>query len=184
MAILDFLNKNTVGKEDAENPQTFTPKSNVSRGPGGKFVSKKKIVEEKKVIEEKKVEKKPSPKVSKDDIDKFYGPIMAPAAGKEIKKYYANKKWYFAIEDLIFLLAADPPIKPINELKVDSRFKSLFEKNVKTFNEVLVSDFKGVSEILRLVIKEYNATFPGSLLRWLEDISTHEFVKPQKEDEI
>lgn len=169
MAILDFLNKSKVDKPlDSSN---FTPKSEVTRGPGGKFVSKKKI-------ETKTVDKKPE-----IQNDKFYGPFIAPAAGKEVRKYYANKKWYFAIEDLIFLLSSDPPIIPINKLKVDPKFKDLFEKNVKAFDGIDCADFKTVSEILRLIIKTYNASFPGSLLRWLEDISTHEFVKPQKEDE-
>jgi hypothetical protein len=187
MAILDFLNKN---KEDKpSDTDKFTPKSEVTRGPGGKFVSKKKT-EAKTVDHKPEVEHKHEAEHKTEvdhkheaEKDKFYGPFMIPAAGKEARKYYANKKWYFAIEDLACLLSADPPIKPINELRSDPKFKDLFEKHVKTIDGVDCSDIKGISEILRLIIKTYDATFPGSLFSWLEDISTHEFVKPQTKNE-
>jgi len=164
MAILDFLNKK---KEESPTPvETFTPKAAPARGPGGKFVSQKKAVI-KKEIDESKVE----------------GPFLAPFAGKEIKKYYANKKWYFAIEELIFLLSSDPPLKPLDQLKNDPKFKDLFEKEIRTIDGADYADGDGSIEILRKIIKTHNANFPGSLFWWLEDISTHKLEKIEDEGE-
>jgi len=155
MAILNFLKKKK--KESPSPVETFTPKVAPARGPGGKFVSKKKVVI-KKEIDERKVE----------------GPFMAPFAGKEIRKFYANGKWYFSVEDLLFLLNANPPIKPLEQLKGEKSFEKVLENRIKTINEVDCADYKGTVEILKDIIKIHSADFPGSLFRWLEDISTHE----------
>jgi len=171
MAILNFLNKK---KEESPPPvETFVPKVAPPRGPGGKFVSKD------KPVEVQAPQEKPKKKV---DQTKVEGPFMAPFAGKEIKKYYANGKWYFSIEELIFLLSSDPPLKPLDQLKNDPKFKDLFEKEIKTIDGVDYADGAGTIEILREIIQTYNATFPGSLFRWLEDIATHELEKPKDEE--
>jgi len=163
MAILNFLKK----KKDESLPpvETFVPKAAPARDPGGKFVSKKKVTIKKEI-----------------DESKVKGPFMAPFAGKEIKKYYAKKKWYFSIEDLIFLLSSDPPFEPLDQLKNDPKFKDLFEKEIRTIDGVDYADGDGSIEILREIIQTYNATFPGSLFRWLEDIATHELEKPKDEE--
>lgn len=164
MPILNFLNK----KKDESPPpvETFAPKVAPVRGPGGKFMSQKKAVI-KKEIDEGKVE----------------GPFMAPFAGKEIKKYYANRKWYFSIEELIFLLSSNPPLEPLDQLKNNPKFKDLFEKEIRTIDGVDCADVDGAIEILRKIIKTNDANFPGSLFWWLEDISTHKLEKPEDEEE-
>jgi len=164
MAILNFLKK----KKDESLPpvETFVPKAAPARDPGGKFVSKKKVTIKKEI-----------------DESKVKGPFMAPFAGKEIKKYYAKKKWYFSIEDLIFLLSSDPPLKPLNQLKNIPKFKDLFEKEIRIIDGVDCADCDGSIEILRKIIKTHNANFPGSLFRWLEDISTHKLEKIEDEKE-
>ena len=164
MAILNFLNKK---KEESPPPvETFVPKVAPPRGPGGKFVSPKKVVIKKEI-----------------DEGKTEGPFMAPFAGKEIKKYYANGKWYFSIEELIFLLSSDPPLKPLDQLKNDPKFRDLFEKEIRTIDGVDCADCDGSIEVLSQIIKVYNASFPGSLFRWLEDISTHKLEKIKDEKE-
>lgn len=164
MAILNFLNKK---KEESPPPvETFVPKVAPPRGPGGKFVSPKKVVIKKEI-----------------DEGKTEGPFMAPFAGKEIKKYYANGKWYFSIEELIFLLSSDPPLKPLDQLKNDPKFKDLFEKEIRIIDGVDCADCDGSIEILRKIIKTHNANFPGSLFRWLKDISTHKLEKIEDEKE-
>lgn len=175
MAILDFFNK---GKKDEviDSPPAFAPKSEVLRGPGGKFISKKKVTTKKEA--KKDVEKEPEM-----DTNKIRGPFMAPFAGKEIRKFYTNKRWYFAIDDLIYLLSSDPSLKPIEELKVDPRFKDLFEKKIKVIEGIGCMSCKGASETLQSIVKAYNATFPGSLFRWLEDISSQEFVEIKNNEE-
>lgn len=196
MAILDFLNKQKEEEEKNTPEQTFAPKSMPVRGPGGKFVSKKKPIEDKKKIKDtnKSTEnKKILVKDKEINENKTEGPFMAPFAGKEVRKFYFNKKWYFAVQDLIFLLAADPPFPPFEELKKKKEFKSIFEKNLIIIKEadlsekvgpteeedmyikVSCADATGSIEILRGIIKSYNASFPGSLFRWLEDISTFKF---------
>ena len=164
MAILDFLNKK---KEKSLPPvEPFAPKVAPQRGPGGKFVSKKKVVVKKEI-----------------DENKVQGPFMAPFAGKEIRKFYVNGKWYYSIEDLVLLLNADPPIKPLGQLKREKNFKEVLEKRIEVINEIDCADYKGTVEILSKIIKTCNANFPGSLFRWLEDISTHELEKPKDEEE-
>lgn len=188
MAILDFFNKkdNEIQKEEVvalQETQDYTPKSMPKRGAGGKFVSKKKL------------------EIKKDEPikGKVHGPIMAPFAGKEIRKFYANKRWYFAIQDLIFLLASDPPFPSLSQLKEKKEFKEFFDKNIVVFKEedlsentspnesknyinVDCADSEGSMEILREIIRFYKASFPGSLLRWIEDISTHEFIEIKNEE--
>ena len=164
MAILDFLNKKK--EEPSATAEPFTPRPSPPRGRGGKFVSKKKVVVKKEI-----------------DENKVQGPFLAPFAGKEIKKYYANRKWYFSIEELIFLLSSDPPLKPLDQLKNNPKFKDLFEKEIRTIDGVDCTDCDGSMEILRKIIKTYNANFPGSLFWWLEDISTHKLEKPKDEEE-
>lgn len=161
MAILDFLNKaKTEDFKSDKYEETFSPKTPPRRGPGGKFVSKKKAVV-KKEIDKKGVQ----------------GPFMAPFAGKEIRKFYLNGKWYYSIEDLLFLISADPPIKPIKQLKDGEDFREIFKDKTERIGDVECADCKRSIEILRDIIKATNASFPGSLFRWLEDISTH---KPEE----
>ena len=113
MAILDFLNKK---KEESPEPaQSFTPKTTPLRGPGGEFVSKKKAV---------------AHPVKKVDQTKVQGPFMAPFAGKEIRKFYFKRKWYYSIEDLVLLLNADPPLKPLVQLKREKDFEEVFPTEI------------------------------------------------------
>ena len=164
MAILDFLSKK---KEEASTTaESFTPRPSPPRGRGGKFVSKKKVVVKKEI-----------------DENKVQGPFMAPFAGKEIRKFHIGGKWYYSIEDLVLLLSADPPIKPLGQLKKEKNFKEVLEKRIEVINEIDCADYKGTVEILSKIIKTCNANFPGSLFRWLEDISTHELEKPKDEEE-
>jgi len=176
MAILNFLNKKK--EETALAGETFTPKPSPPRGPGGRFISSKKL-EESKLKTVKETQTPPKTQKPKTDQTKIQGPFMIPFAGKEIRKYFVDGQCYFSVQELIFLLLADPPVGPLEELKIDPRFKELFEKEIRTIDGFDCADGKGTAEILRAIIKNYKATFPGSLFRWLEDISAQ---KPETEE--
>lgn len=180
MAILNFLNKKK--KDESPSPvETFIPKVAPVRGPGGKFISKNKqsLMLRNKPEAGQTPHEDPKEKVVQN---KFQGPFLAPFAGKEIKKYYANRKWYFSIEELIFLLSSNPPLEPLDQLKNNPKFKDLFEKEIRTIGGVDYTDCDGSIKILREIIKTYKANFPGSLFRWLEDISTHKLEKTENEE--
>lgn len=179
MPIFDFLNKNTTDLVKPE--ESFTPKVTPMRGPGGKFVSKKKPVEPKEETA-KEVQTPHEHLKQKTDQTKVQGPFMSPFAGKEIQKFYTDKKWYFAIGELTCLLTSDPPVPPFDQLKDKKELKEIISQNIEKINEIDCADCVGSTKILEEVIKSYNATFPGSLFRWLEDISTLEFVEIEKDD--
>lgn len=163
-----------------ENGNTFAPKSDVARGAGGRFVSKKKDEPKESAESQKSTSKTAKTKTGSDD-DKVYGPMMAPFAGHEVRKFYTDGKWYFALSDLYSLLSSpNSTLDSYSDAKTDSEFEELFKKNLRMMADVECTTAKGASEILLAVIKARGATFPGSMFRWLDDVSAqpYEAIKP------
>jgi hypothetical protein len=179
MAITDFWKKKEEVKEE-----TFAPKVEPIRGPSGRFVSKKIKEEEIKPVVEEKVEtpifdtkkETPSKKTVPTVPTKAKGPFMVPFGGSEVRRFYMGK-WYYSIDDLLSFGYADPPIKSVANLKLEEKMKDIMEDVVK-INEVDCSDANCSLAILKSVMVNYHATFPGSILRWIEDISTLPFSEP------
>jgi hypothetical protein len=177
MAILDFLGNDKKGKNDSSSNQ-YGPKE-IKRDAGGKFVSKKKVEAEEKP--QKTTKKKKTSKTTKP-----LGPFIVPFGGKEIRRYYQNKKWYFSIEDLLSLGQLDKPLKKLSQLKNDPEVSEVFKKNMVTISGVDCADGKGSEEILRVIIEKFKLGLPGSLLRWIEDISKLPFniIEPSTDQPV
>lgn len=173
MALLGFLKKEDI-KEDS-----YTPKSNVTRGPGGKFVSKKKTTPVEQVKTPTDIK---TPPEKKPQHAKVYGPFMAPFSGHEIRKYSLGEKWFYSIEDLMLLLYSDPPFKVWKELKNVEKYKKIVDGKIKQFEEVDCLDEKTAQIVLLDIIKTHGAQFPGSLFRWLSDISAIKYEQVKEEE--
>lgn len=147
----------------------FTPHKNVARGPGGKFVSKKKPEIKVEVTpvaapaappkEEKKPEEANSPEF---EISTFYG--------KDIRKKKINGTWYFALADVIILANYDNVKSFLQKLPENSKTKKLLSDETKTVDSLEFANFKGISAIVPMTNNK-DHSFPGPFLSWLQGIS-------------
>jgi len=189
MVAISFLGN----KKQTEKDEAYTPKNAPPRDSGGKFVStnkktKSKKEESKKVKEPTKTPKKVDKKAGKKKSTKKKvlpkGPFPVPYGESTVRRFYKSE-WYYSVEDLLAFGYAEKQFKPLNELKKDKKVKDVFNKNIVTIMEVDCANGKGSDEILRAMTIIYNVTFPGSFLRWIDDISKLPFniVDPTAEEE-
>lgn len=172
MAILDIFSKKKkpepfVEDQKAELPPSKEPQAQktVVRGARGRFVSKAKT---KPGAKEEVVPKK---EIKISDVT-MAEPVTVTFYGKEIRKIYSNKKWYFAVDDLVALAASpnyDHPVK----MKAD--FNKTKKKVETTIENVIYADVKGCL----LLITKVNGVFPGPLTRWLSESAAMPYVPTQ-----
>jgi hypothetical protein len=200
MAIFDFFDKD---KSDNQDPnQHFGPKHLPVRGPGGKFVSKKKVetkpavekeVKETKIEEEKQAEpevetvtveeketSKPEEKKSSKS-PKFKGPFPITFYGTEVRRFYEDNKWYYSIEDFLKLCSSTPPLERYSELKESKKYSTLFKKYTVKIEEVACTDPEGANEILK-ALSFSGVTFPGPLSSWFTDTANLPYEEPTDQE--
>lgn len=133
------------------------------RSSGGKFVSTK------------KPEKKPNVNAVKKSqtISTTEEPIIVSFYGVDIRKIYKDNKWYFATQDILSLAK---PASAGGEVIINPEY----EKALKE----LSLNIKGVTyanaENSMKLVQKMEASFPGPLSRWLNELSQMPFV-PNKE---
>lgn len=165
MGISDFF-----GKKDG--PVT-PPQKNVLRGPGGKFVSKKKPVlkiEEPAlppVPEVKPVTQAPPPVKNSNDVEvvSFYN--------QDIRKFYSGNKWYFAVEDMLPLtgMNASTTKDYLDKIKNSSEHKKVVAGIITVVDSIDCIDIDGLTTLLP-ILRETKNIFPGPFPDWLKNIST------------
>lgn len=146
MGIIDIFGKKTSPPIEKE-PQI---KRSPLRGPGGKFISKKQKV------------RKP-----------IAAAITATFYGREIRKVYDGKKWYFAAEDI---LALANPLSGKEKVRRKKTFENVKKSVSKTINNTLYSDTDGCIKLIR----EVEGEFPGPLPDWLKESSAFPYEAPPK----
>jgi hypothetical protein len=158
MAIFGFLDKKE--EKEVENSK-YDPKGTVLRGPGGKFMSKKKI-EESSIPHKKKSVSSPK------------GPVVTTFFGREVRRYYWQKKWYFSVEDVLLIGSAEPVLPPYKELKNKKGVKEILEKNVETISEIPCATAENTIESIRFL----KLKFPGPIVDWLTDTAKFPYTAP------
>jgi hypothetical protein len=158
MAIFDFLDK----KEEKEaKASQYSPKGDVMRGPGGQFVSKKK-------------DEKSSASHKKKPTSNPKGPVVTTFFGREVRRYYWQKKWYFSVEDVLIIGSTEPVLPPYNDLKNKKGIKEILEKNVETISEIPCATAENTIEIIRFL----KIKFPGPIVDWLIDTAKFPYTAP------
>lgn len=154
-------------EETQEEPQI---KQAPLRGPDGKFISKgPKSTKRKRGLSKK----------AKKTIDKkIQTATVKPAVtitffGREIKKVYDGKDWYFAVNDII-ALAGPPSGKEV--VRKRKSFEKVQKKVGTKIEGIVYADADGCLSL----IKEVNGVFPGPLARWLTESSKLPYKKPSK----
>ncbi len=174
-----------------KNEEVFTPKSmkKITRGPDGKFISKKrpaKKAEENIHPEEPKKEVQPeqAPAViestSKDGENKQITSSYQVLTfySKDIRRAYREGVWYFALEDILYIASIDDPESFLVSLKEKPSIKKTLEDAVTKINFLDEEGEKTVNCItydgfmtLLPVIRENGYMLPGPFPDWLKDIS-------------
>ena len=143
------------------------------RDDNGKFVSKKEDVSKTSKTESKK-EKKVSP-------EKVIGPILISFYGKDVRRFYKNKKWYFAIDDIINLaqINNEDPTQPegdpekLKEIRKKSSIKIKYRNHNREEITLECIDAKTASEVPKYV----RGRFPGAFNRWIKETSEIPYSK-------
>lgn len=144
-----------------------SPSKPLVRGAHGRFVSKKELeknhtskkVEQKTVIKEEQAPSKSE--VKKNGTE---GPFEVMFYGKSIRKYNINGKWFYCLDDI---LALNINLTSSGKLIKKQDFDKTKKDNIKRVINIEVADKDGIVKIIRQV----EGTFPGPLVRWLEETS-------------
>lgn len=155
------------------------------RGPGGKFVSSKKEVESKKIDaapNKKSNEKTQEPK-KKSEGNSSQQPTTSTFYGKTVRRFYQEGNWYFSIDDVISLAAADSLNQKINlgdekklaegRKKITKEFSYSDNSGNHTIETALAPDLIELSPYVRGI-------YPGPFRRWITETSN--FPPPDKSD--
>lgn len=180
-----FLNKKKPKEEesgiDQETNKSMAPdeKNSVTRGPDGRFLSKKKtsLPKEKKKKAKKKKTTKKAPAIRY--VTTFYG--------HDVERFYKNKKWYFNVENCLSVASWDTNKPNMPEGDPEKLEEIVKEKSVKFEHtkedgekvSVKCMDVEGILELLPFA----RGIFPGSFRRWLTEVSQNSPPpKPPKVD--
>lgn len=83
--------------------------------------------------------------------------------GRTVRKFF-DKKWYFAIEDVLSIAKSDDGLKTPPR---KANFEDIKKKVTKLIHNDLYADASGCMALMR----EIDGIFPGSLGRWLNESS-------------
>ena len=186
----NLFSKKPESKKDYLTEEIKT-KTTPPRGKGGRFVSTKKKAEP---IKEKSVNLKPLPKEEappstvptttpseKTTEATSQQPTVSSFYGKPVRRFYHQKKWYFTIDDIIALAAADSLNQKINlgderkleearrEIAVEFSYSDNFgDHTVETATALELID-------MMLYVR---GIYPGPFRRWITE--TSQFPAPVK----
>lgn len=132
-------------------------KRSLTRGPKGRFISK--AFNSSAVISKNKLKA-----MKKVKIQIPAAPVSVTFFGREIKKVYHEKKWYFAVEDVLAL--ASPPSGK-EKVRRKKTLNNVQKKITKKIDNVVYADADGCIKLIR----EVEGEFPGPLSRWLAESS-------------
>jgi len=182
-----FINTEETLPAETEIPATLPPKP-ILRGPGGKFISKKIDLESISSehtptitypLDKEKTTDEKETAIETNQIET--GLLTATFYGNQIRKYYLDGDWYFAIEDILPLAQYDDPLGALESFKKKEESKKTFDKVVKEIrdsdNVVECVNYGGFMELLPILRSEEHM-FPGPFPSWLEDTSKFPYANP------
>jgi hypothetical protein len=140
------------------------------RGPRGRFVSSKKT----ESASVKKPSTKPISKSARPEEPSFPTPTVSTFYTKDVRRFYVNKKWYFVIDDIISLAAADSLNQKINlgdpDKLADIRKKIAQEFTYKDNSGEYTVEAAEASDLIEM-IPYVRGLYPGPFRRWLNEVA-------------
>lgn len=169
-----FNNQKTKGVPPIEHlTEKINEKPIPERGTRGRFVSKKNAAKTTPTISDK-----PKSAISLE-------PATSTFYGKPVRRFYHNKKWYFAIDDIISLAAADSLNQKINlgdSEKLDKTRKDISQEFTykDSINDITLeaAEAQDLIEMMPYV----RGLYPGPFVRWITE--TSQFPDPVKKIEV